>query len=101
MVLDNGVLAKCIIASGALPTLYSPVEINGRLLIDGGVVDNYPVEELRARGVDIIIGVDVQDGLKSREELKEVTAVLSQINNFSMIEKMEGKQKSYRYLHKT
>lgn len=94
VVLDNGVLAKCIIASGALPTLYSPVEINGRLFIDGGVVDNYPVEELRARGVDIIIGVDVQDGLKSREELKEVTAVLSQINNFSMIEKMEGKQKA-------
>lgn len=94
VVLDNGVLAKCIIASGALPTLYSPVEINGRLLIDGGVVDNYPVEELRARGVDIIIGVDVQDGLKSREELKEVTAVLSQINNFSMIEKMGGKQKA-------
>ena len=94
LVLDNGVLAKCIIASGALPTLYSPVEINGRLLIDGGVVDNYPVEELRSRGVDIIIGVDVQDGLKTRDELKEVTSVLSQINNFSMIEKMEGKQKA-------
>lgn len=92
IVLENGVLAKCIIASGALPTLYSPVEINGRLLIDGGVVDNYPVEELRARGVDIIIGVDVQDGLKNRDELNEVTAVLSQINNFSMIEKMEGKK---------
>lgn len=94
LVLDNGVLAKCIIASGALPTLYSPVEINGRLLIDGGVVDNYPVEELRSRGVDIIIGVDVQDGLKTRDELKEVTSVLSQINNFSMIEKMEGKHKA-------
>lgn len=93
IVLDKGVLAQSIIASGALPTLYSPVEIDGRLLIDGGVVDNYPVEELRARGVQIIIGVDVQDGLKTRDELKEVTSVLAQINNFSMIEKMEGKQK--------
>ena len=94
IVLDSGVLAQNMIASGALPTLYSPVEINGRVLIDGGVVDNYPIEELKARGIDIIIGVDVQDGLKTREELKGVTSVLAQINNFSMIEKMEGKQKA-------
>ena len=94
VVLDSGVLAQNIIASGALPTLYSPVEVNGRLLIDGGVIDNYPVEELRARGVDIIIGVDVQDGLKTREELKEVTSVLTQINNFSMLEKMTAKQEA-------
>ena len=94
IVLDSGILAQNMIASGALPTLYSPVEINGRVLIDGGVVDNYPIEELKARGIDVIIGVDVQDGLKTREELKGVTSVLAQINNFSMIEKMEGKQKA-------
>lgn len=94
VVLDSGVLAQSMIASGALPTLYSPVEINGKVLIDGGVVDNYPIEELKARGVDIVIGVDVQDGLKTREDLKGVTSVLAQINNFSMIEKMEGKQKA-------
>lgn len=94
VVLDSGVLAQNMIASGALPTLYSPVEIKGRVLIDGGVVDNYPIEELKARGIDIVIGVDVQDGLKTRDELKGVTSVLAQINNFSMIEKMEGKQKA-------
>ena len=94
VVLDSGVLAQNMIASGALPTLYSPVEINGRVLIDGGVVDNYPIEELKSRGIDIIIGVDVQDGLKTREELKGVTSVLAQINNFSMLEKMAGKQKA-------
>lgn len=92
IVLDEGILAQAIIASGALPTLYNPVEINGRLLIDGGVVNNYPIEELKNRGIDFIIGIDVQDGLKNREQLKDVTAVLSQINNFSMIEKMEGKR---------
>ncbi len=92
IVLEEGILAQAIIASGALPTLYNPVEINGRLLIDGGVVNNYPVEELKNRGIDFIIGIDVQDGLKNREQLKDVTAVLSQINNFSMIEKMEGKR---------
>ena len=94
IVLDSGILAQNMIASGALPTLYSPVEINGRVLIDGGVVDNYPIEELKSQGIDIVIGVDVQDGLKTRDELKGVTSVLAQINNFSMIEKMEGKQKA-------
>ena len=94
VVLDSGILAQNMIASGALPTLYSPVEINGRVLIDGGVIDNYPIEELKSRGIDIIIGVDVQDGLKNRDELKGVTSVLAQINNFSMLEKMEGKQKA-------
>jgi NTE family protein len=90
--LDSGILAQAIIASGAIPSLYNPVEINGKTLIDGGVVNNYPVEELKNRGIDFIIGVDVQEGLKNREQLKDVTSVLSQINNFSMIEKMEGKR---------
>jgi NTE family protein len=93
ILLDSGVLAQSIIASGAIPTLYNPVEINGKLHIDGGVVNNYPVEELKNRGVDLIIGVDVQDGLKARDQLKDVTSVLSQLNNFSMIEKMEGKRR--------
>ncbi|MBP6001097.1 MAG: patatin-like phospholipase family protein [Flavobacterium sp.] len=93
VVLEKGILAEAIIASGAIPTLYNPIEINERLLIDGGVVNNYPVEELKSRGMDFIIGVDVQEGLKNRLQLKEVTTVLSQINNFSMIEKMDEKRK--------
>lgn len=92
VVLNNGVLAQAMFASGALPTLYSPVLIDGKMLIDGGVVDNYPIEELKSRNIDFIIGVDVQDDLKSRNELSDVTSVLGQINNFSMIEKMEGKR---------
>ena len=93
VVLEKGILAEAIIASGAIPTLYNPIEINERILIDGGVVNNYPVEELKSRGMDFIIGVDVQEGLKNRLQLKEVTTVLSQINNFSMIEKMAEKRK--------
>lgn len=92
VVLNRGVLAQAMLASGALPTLYSPVVIDGKMLIDGGVIDNYPIEELKSRNIDFIIGVDVQDDLKSREELRNVTSVLAQINNFSMIEKMEGKR---------
>jgi len=93
VVLEKGILAQAILASGAIPTLYNPIEINDRILIDGGVVNNYPVEELKKKGMDFIIGVDVQEVLKNRLQIKDVTTVLSQINNFSMIEKMDQKRK--------
>jgi NTE family protein len=93
VILDKGNLAKALVTSGALPTLYSPIEIDGQLLIDGGVVNNYPVEELRKRGADFIIGVDVQDGLKGRDQLNDVTSLLGQINSYSMAEKMDEKIK--------
>ena len=93
VILDKGSLAKALVTSGALPTLYSPIEIDGRLLIDGGVVNNYPVEELRKRGADFIIGVDVQDGLKKRNQLNDVTSLLGQISSYSMAEQMPEKIK--------
>ena len=61
IILDKGCLPEAITASGALPSLFSPVLLDDRVLIDGGVVNNYPVEELRKRGANFIIGVDVQD----------------------------------------
>jgi NTE family protein len=91
IILNKGVLPQSMLASGALPTLYNPVEIDGELLIDGGVVNNYPIEEVRRLGATVIIGIDVQDGLKSREELKGATGMLTQIANYNMIEKMENK----------
>ncbi len=93
VVIHEGILPDAILASGAFPSLYYPVEINGQLLIDGGVTNNYPVEEVRRMGADIIIGIDVQDGLKTRDEIKGATGVLVQINNYQMIEKMEKKRK--------
>ncbi|WP_245794701.1 patatin-like phospholipase family protein [Flaviramulus basaltis] len=91
VVLDKGNLTQSMMASGALPSLFQPVVINGDILIDGGVVNNYPIDELRAKGVDIIIGVDVQDGLSNREELTSATDVLFQINNFRTINDMKIK----------
>jgi NTE family protein len=93
VILDKGNLAKALVTSGALPTLYNPIEYDGQLLIDGGVVNNYPVEEIRKRGADFIIGVDVQDGLKGRDQLNDVTSLLGQINSYSMAEKMIEKIK--------
>lgn len=93
VILDKGNLAKAITASGAFPSLFQPVEIDGQLLIDGGVVNNYPIDELRAKGMDIIIGVDVQDGLATRDELTSAPEILLQINNYRTINDMKSKVK--------
>ena len=91
VILDHGYLPQAITASGALPSLFSPVVVGGKVLIDGGVTNNYPVEELRRRGANFIIGVDVQDGLRSRAELKSAPEMLIQINNYRTIQAMEDK----------
>jgi len=93
VILDKGVLAQAVLASGALPSLFQPVMINNQMLIDGGVVNNYPVDELKKKGVDIIIGVDVQDALATREELTSAPDVLIQINNFRTVHDMTEKVK--------
>ncbi|XMO87713.1 patatin-like phospholipase family protein [Algibacter sp. AS12] len=91
VLLEKGNLTQAIMASSALPSLFQPVNINKDLLIDGGVVNNYPVDEIRAKGMDIIIGVDVQDGLANRDELTSAPDVLIQINNFRTIHDMKFK----------
>ena len=93
VVLRSGYLAQAMLASSAFPSLFSPVEIDGKLLIDGGVVNNYPVDEIRKMGADIIIGVDVQDDLKDRNSLKDATRILVQITNLEMIKVMKDKIK--------
>jgi NTE family protein len=93
VLLNSGFLPKALLASSAFPSLFSPVIIDGKYLIDGGVTNNYPVEEVRKMGADIIIGVDVQDDLKDRESLKEATRILVQITNLQMIESMKEKVK--------
>lgn len=93
IILEKGNLATAITASGAFPTLFRPVIIDGRILIDGGVTNNYPIDELKAKGVEKIIGVDVQDSLVTREELTSAPEILLQINNYRTINDMKKKVK--------
>jgi NTE family protein len=59
VVLTNGNLATAMRASMAVPGAFTPVVIDGKLLIDGGIVNNLPVDVARAMGADIVIAVDV------------------------------------------
>ena len=87
--LDNGSLPLALRASAAFPSLLNPVEINNRLLVDGGVVNNFPVDIMKKKGVDIIIGVNVQGELLKTDKLSSVASLLMQIINFQMYQKSD------------
>lgn len=89
VLLNKGNLAQAMMASSAFPSLFSPVEMDGKLLVDGGVANNYPIEEVRKLGAGIIIGVDVQDDLLDRTKLKNATRILVQITNLQSIKRMK------------
>ena len=78
VLLDKGFLPLAVNASSALPTLFSPVKIGNRSLIDGGVSDNYPIEEMLEKDIDVIIGVDVQPSLNKEEEATSFSEILLQ-----------------------
>jgi NTE family protein len=63
VVLDRGSLARAIRASCAIPGVFQPVEHQGRLLVDGGTVDNLPVAVAREKGADIVIAVDISQNV--------------------------------------
>lgn len=77
--MTKGNLQRSIRASMSIPFYFSPVEVDGRLLVDGGLRNNFPVNNLKDRGVDIIIGVDVQRDFHDKEELNSMAKILDQI----------------------
>lgn len=77
VVLRDGSLAQALRASMALPGVFTPVEMNGRVLADGGMVQNIPVETVLAMGADDVIAVELRLPPGSRKELETLTGVLS------------------------
>jgi len=87
ILLEEGYLPMAIRASMSIPGFFSPTLYDGKYLVDGGVVNNYPVNEVKKKGIQIIVGADVQSGLKKTiEELNSMTAVIDQITSFHRVE---------------
>lgn len=82
--LNSGFLPKAVQASSAFPTLLEPVEIDGKVLVDGGIVNNFPVFEVKKMGADIIIGIDLKSDFDKEDELNSALEILNQIINFQM-----------------
>ncbi|MDE2261531.1 MAG: patatin-like phospholipase family protein, partial [Gammaproteobacteria bacterium] len=79
VVMGSGDLTSAMRASLSAPGVFAPVERDGRLLVDGGISDNVPVDVARAMGVDVVIVVDVGYPLLSRKKLGSVTAISNQM----------------------
>jgi len=77
VVLRDGSLATAVRASMAIPGVFTPVEINGRVLADGGMVENIPVETVREMDADTVIAIDLRIPLGEQEQLETLTGVLS------------------------
>lgn len=81
VILDGGNLGRVIRASMAVPAALTPIEIDGRLLIDGGVAMNLPVEVAHAMGAERVIAVDISEQLMARDELRSIVSVTTQLTN--------------------
>lgn len=78
MILRKGNLARSLRASMAIPAVFTPVLINDTLLVDGGLVRNFPVQEVIDMGADIVIGVFVSTDLSDKSQLKSFLSILMQ-----------------------
>lgn len=79
VVLNKGSLARAIRSSMAIPGAFSPVDWEGKRLVDGGVTRNFPVKDLKDMGATYAIGVSVSTPINNVEELDNVATVLSQV----------------------
>ncbi len=81
VVLSHGDLAKSLRASMAIPGAFAPVEIDGKLLVDGGVTNNMAVDVAKEMGADVVIAVNIGTPLNTREQLDSFLGVVGQITN--------------------
>ncbi len=81
----QGYLGKAVRASMAIPSVFPPIEMDDRLMVDGGLIRNYPVQENIALGADIIIGVNVGKQKFKKEELNSIATILLQAGVISSI----------------
>ena len=77
VVLRDGSLAQAVRASMAIPGVFTPVELKGQVLADGGMVENIPVEAVREMQADKVIAVDLHFPSGTREQLESLTGVLA------------------------
>ena len=84
VLLEQGCLARAMRAGGSFPGLLAPVEIDGRLITDGGVVNDFPAKEVREKGMDIVIGINVEAGLYDKQQLRSMEKIIEQIGSYQM-----------------
>ena len=75
---NKGYLPRAMRASMSIPSIFNPIEIDGKLLVDGGVVNNFPVARVKDMGADILIGVDVGFQYYKKDQLNSLLRIIEQ-----------------------
>jgi len=83
VVFREGSLRKAVSASCAIPGILPPIKINDRELVDGGWIDRVPVQPARAMGADLVIGVDVAEGLDETEDFATGLGIVMRTNDIT------------------
>jgi NTE family protein len=83
-IFEKGDLVSSIMASSAFPSLLEPVKIGDSIYVDGAMTVNYPSKPLKDKGIDIVIGVDLNQPLANRNNLNSVIAIMNQIIDFGI-----------------
>ena len=82
VVLDKGNLIDAMMASMSVPGALPPYHLNGRLLVDGGVINNMPVDIARQMGADVVVAVDISTDYKTEDDFKTLFTVGEQLSNY-------------------
>ncbi len=84
--MTRGNLARSVRASMSIPFLFKPVPLDGKLLVDGGMINNFPVRNMKERGVDIIIGIDLEDESIPASQIDNSIELLVSLMNLSSLD---------------
>lgn len=93
VLLDQGELVTAIRSSMAIPSVFTAIDYNGTKLVDGGVVRNFPVRDAKAMGADILIGVNLSQGLRPAKELNSAIDILYQIGFYKDADDFDRERK--------
>ena len=88
-VFHSGILGRAMRASMSIPGVFAPVRMGERVLVDGGLTNNFPTDVARAMGADYVIGVDVQEPLRKAADLTTTSSILLQIVDHNCQHKYE------------
>jgi len=82
VLIKGGDLPMALRATMSIPSIFAPVKIKDKMVIDGGIVNNFPVDIMLSEGVDYVIGVDVGAPLYKSDQIKSVIDILDQISSY-------------------
>lgn len=84
--LKSGSLSRSLRATMSIPGVFAPVEVDGKALSDGGLVNNIPTDIVKAMGADIVLVVNIETQLAGREALESLPGILAQTINIATVD---------------